>query len=313
MSGGPALSVDGLAHRYGDVEALRGVSLAVPAGSFTALVGPNGGGKTTLFRIAATLLAPTAGAVRVAGHDVRRAPDGARRALGVVFQSPALDALLTAEETLRVQGALYGLRGPALRERAGALLAAFDLTDLAGRRTGTLSGGQRRRVDLARGLVHRPAVLLLDEPTAALDPAARHAFWASVHALRRAEGVTVVAATHLLDEAEPADRVAILDRGRLVADGPPGALRAALGRDTLWLDADDAPALAGAIGEGAEAVSATVVRVGGADVAARLPELYARFGAGIRSATVRRPSLEDVFLAAAGRRFADAPVAPPAP
>ena len=307
-----ALETVDLVHRYGSVEALGGVSLSVAPGAFFALLGPNGGGKTTLLRIVSTLLEPTSGTARVAGHDVRTAPSEVRRALGVVFQSPSLDEALTVAENLRVQGALYGLRGAALGERIAGLLAAFDLDEHAARRVRDLSGGLRRRADLARGLLHRPAVLILDEPTAALDPAARHAFWAALEAARRDEGVTVVAATHLLDEAERADHIAVLDRGMIVAEGAPDALRAALGRETLWLElapGADASALAADLattGLTADALTATLVRVRAPEPHRLLADLYARYGDRLHGATVRRASLEDVFLTATGRRLDDA-------
>lgn len=300
-----ALSVSGLSRRYGDTTALDGATFDVADGAFAALLGPNGSGKTTLLRIVSTLLKPSCGTATVFGSDVQTQPDAVRRALGVVFQSPALDKLLTAAETLRTQAALYGMSRAEAKDRAAALLRAFDLDDVADRQTRHLSGGQRRRVDLARGLVHRPRLLLLDEPTTALDPLARHAFWQTVHAMRRAEGVTVFAATHLLDEAEPADRVVVLDRGRVVADGSPGALQAALGAETLWLDVDDAEAVAAAFAPDAEAVSPHLVRVSGSALPARVAEAYERFGDAVRSATIRRATLEDVFLSATGREMAD--------
>lgn len=305
-----ALSATALSHRYGAVVALDDVSLDVPEGAFAALLGPNGSGKTTLLRIVTTLARPASGTVRVFGHDVQAAPEAVRRCLGVVFQAPALDRMLTVEETLRTQGALYGLGRAEAADRARALLGAFGLDDVARRQTRHLSGGQRRRVDLARGLVHRPRLLLLDEPTTALDPAARAAFWQNVHALRRAEGVTVLAATHLLDEAEAADHAAILDRGRVVAAGAPGALMAALGEETLWLDVADAASVAQAL-PGAEAVSGTLVRVAGADLPARLTTAHAALGPALRRATLRRATLEDVFLNATGRALSapDAPYA----
>lgn len=297
----PALSVFALTHRYGDAPALDGVTFEIREGSFSALLGPNGSGKTTLLRIVSTLLRPTSGTATVFGHDVQSDPQAVRRSLGVVFQSPALDKLLTVDETLRTQAALYGLSRSDAQARAAELLRAFDLADVSSRQTRQLSGGQRRRVDLARGLVHRPRLLLLDEPTTALDPAARVAFWQTVHALRRAEGVTVLAATHLLEEAEPADHAVILDRGRVVADGAPGALQAALGEENLWLDVDDAEVVAAAFAPHAEVVSPTLVRVSGPSPHTRVAEVYARFGASVHRATVRRATLEDVFLNATGR------------
>ncbi|MDX1547215.1 MAG: ABC transporter ATP-binding protein [Rhodothermales bacterium] len=302
----PAVAVAGVTHRYGDRVALRDLSLRVEAGAQVALLGPNGSGKTTLFRILSTLMAPTEGTAHVVGADPTADAAAVRRRLGIVFQQPALDAALTVQENLRVQGGLYGLHGRPLAERLDALLAAFDLADRQRDRVGTLSGGLQRRVDLARGLLHRPALLLLDEPTTGLDPVARRAFWDALAHQRRREGTTVLVATHLLDEAAPCDAVAILDRGRLVAHGAPDALTAALGSETLWLETADAPALRARI-EARFGVEARIVgqalQLSHADAPALLPALYDAFGETIESATVRKPTLDDVFLVHAGHQL----------
>lgn len=298
-----AVDIAGLTHRYGDRSALREVDLRVEAGTLFGLLGPNGGGKTTLFRVLSTLLQPTAGSAQVFGHDTVRDAGAVRRRLGVVFQQPALDEGLTVAENLRFHGALYGLSRTAAATRADRLLTAFGLDDRASDRAGTLSGGLQRRVDLARGLLHGPDLLLLDEPTTALDPVARHAFWSALTRLRRDEGTTMMVATHLLEEADRCDLVGIIDRGRLVAVDTPAALKAALGAETLWIESDDLPALRDGIAArfGVEArIIGDALQVSHPDAPAFLGALYDAWGGTIRSATVRRPTLEDVFMAHAG-------------
>lgn len=306
MSRATPLAVRDLTHRYGDRPALSGVSLDVAPGELFGLLGPNGGGKTTLFRIATTLVPPTAGSAEVFGHDAVAEPTAVRRALGVVFQQPALDAELTVRENLRFHGALVGLRGAALDERIASVLGTFGLADRTGDRVKALSGGLARRADLARGLLHRPALLLLDEPTTGLDPTARRELWAALARLRRDEGTTVVVATHLMEEAERCDRVGILDRGRLVALGAPADLTAELGDETLWLESDEPESLAASLhaqfGLGSRLVGRTVL-VEAEDAPAVLARVYAAFPERIASATVRRPTLDDVFAARTGTAF----------
>ncbi|MDT7856861.1 ATP-binding cassette domain-containing protein [Rubrivirga sp. S365] len=309
MTAPPALSVRDLAHAYGDVAALRGVTLDVAPGERVGLLGANGSGKTTLMRAVSTLLVPDAGTVTVGGADARRDPAAVRRRIGVVFQSPALDDALTVRESLALQAALAGLGRGEARARIDDLLGRLDLADRADARVGTLSGGLARRADLARGLLHHPALVLLDEPTGGLDPLARVALWDTLDGLRRdhapqAEGSAQLVATHLMDEAERCDRVAVLDAGRLVALGTPAALKAALGRDALWLDTDDAPALAARLGHerlDARAVGGRVL-VAADDPGALLPALYAR--PDVRAAALKEPSMDDVFAAAVGGAFA---------
>ena len=318
----PALALRDLAHAYGGTPALRGVSLDVAPGERVGLLGVNGSGKTTLLRAVSTLLVPDAGTVAVGGADARRDPDAVRRRIGVVFQSPALDGALTVRESLALQAALAGLGRAEARTRIDGLLGRLDLADRAGDRVATLSGGLARRTDLARGLLHRPALVLLDEPTGGLDPLARTALWDTLDALRRDDaGSAQLVATHLMDEAERCDRVAVLDAGRLVAEGTPAALKGALGRDALWLDTDDAPALAARlVADGLDARAAGGrVLVGAADPAALLPALYAR--PDVRAAALKEPSMDDVFAAAVGGGVAfpggaegdRGPAAPPRP
>jgi ABC-2 type transport system ATP-binding protein len=290
-----SVDVDGLTHRYGERTALDGVSFAVPGGEVFGLVGPNGGGKTTLFRILSTALTPSAGSARVAGIDVR---DGAvRRKIGVVFQSPSLDGKLKVGENLLHHGHLYGLSGAALRARIDEELSRFGLADRKGDRVEKLSGGLQRRVELAKALLHRPEVLLLDEPSTGLDPGARRDLW---DALRSLKGVTVLLTTHLLEEAERCDRLAILHKGRIAALGEPMALRAEIGGDIVSMRSREPARLASSIreklGEEPQVVDGTVrlSKERGHEVVVRLVESFPGL---IESVTVAKPSLEDVFLA----------------
>lgn len=298
-----------VAYRYSSgadgVQALDGVSLTVRPGAWHALLGPNGSGKTTLFRLASTLLRPQLGTLSVGGRDVAGDPDAARRQIGVVFQSVALDEQLTLAENLRTQAALYGMNGRSARARADELLSALDLTGYARRRVATLSGGERRRGDLARGLLHRPALLLLDEPTTALDPAARRAFLDLLGRIRHEEGTAILMATHLMEEASECDRVTILHRGRVAAADTPDALTDALGASVLWIT--PAPGCDHLFASDALGLAPSAVRHAGGRVGLTHPEparLLARLARehpdALLEATLRRPTLEDAFLAATG-------------
>ena len=294
-----AVNIQGVTHRYGQHEALRSVTLDVPTGALYGLLGPNGSGKTTLFRILSTLMPPSEGDARVFGLDTTQRPEAVRNRLGVVFQDPALDEALTVRENLRFQASLYGLSGGDRRDRIDDLLTRLDVADRADDRVEALSGGLKRRVDLARGLLHRPDLLLLDEPTTGLDPGARRAFWTAIDRLREAEGTTLLLATHLMDEAERCDRVGILSDGALVADGTPAALKAELGDQTLWVETDDPAALRDRIdaqfGVPTRIVGSTV-QVAPPNPPAFLASLYEALGDRIRSATIRTPTLDDVFM-----------------
>jgi ABC-2 type transport system ATP-binding protein len=302
----PALLVDGVTHRYGDRLALDGVSLSVAPGETFALLGPNGGGKTTLFRIVATLLRPAAGAVAVFGADTVRDPAAARRAMGVVFQAPALDARLTVAENLVHHGHLYGLSGSALRTRVGEALARVGLADRAKDLVRSLSGGLARRAEIAKALLPGPRLLLLDEPTTGLDPLVRDELWRDLRGLRARLGTTVVLTTHLMDEAAACDRVALLDRGRLVLEGRPDDLTAALGGEVLTIETADAPSLATRIRErfglDAEAVD-EVVRLERDRAHELVGRLVEAFPSDVRSIRVSRPTLQDVFVHHTGHRF----------
>lgn len=300
-----ALEVSGLTHRYGDREALGGLTFSVGPGDLFALLGPNGGGKTTLFRIISTLLTPTSGTVEVFGINVVDRPAAVRRRMGVVFQSPAVDPWLTVLENLRHHGYLYGLSGHALARGVERALERFGLSPRAADRVGTLSGGLRRRVELAKALLPEPALLVLDEPGSGLDPAARRDLWQELQRLRDDAGTTIVLTTHQLDEAASANRVGILNEGRLVAIGAPNALTDAIGGDVLTIDATGDPA---ALQARLQARFGVDVRLVGTQLRIErrrahefVPALIEAAPGEIASITVGRPTLDDVFIRHAGR------------
>ena len=305
----PAVELRDLRQRYGDRVALDGVSLTVAPGEIVALLGPNGSGKSTLFKILATLLEPTEGSARIFGHDVRRDADAVRRQMGVVFQQPSIDKLLSVEENLLHHGALYGLARATLRTRVAAMLERFGLTERRGERVGRLSGGLARRVELAKALVVGAEVLLLDEPSTGLDPLARREFLAHLGELRDRDGITVLLTTHHLDEAERADRVAILDRGRVVTLGAPEELKAALGGEVLVIQVASAERLRERLRLRLGLEAAVVdgaVRLEAPRAHEIVPRLVDAFPDEIRSITYGKPTLEDVFVHLTGRRFAAA-------
>jgi ABC-2 type transport system ATP-binding protein len=301
------VELDGLHHRYGVRVALDGVSVAVARGELFALLGPNGSGKSTLFRILSTLLRPDGGAARVFGHDVVREPHAVRRQLGVVFQQPSVDALLTVEENVLHHGRLYGLSGRALTTRVEEVLGRFALADRRRDRVGRLSGGLARRVELAKALVVGASLLLLDEPSTGLDPLARREFLAHLQSLRDADAVTVVLTTHHLEEAERCDRIALLDRGRIVALGSPDALKGQVGGDVLLVQAASPEVLQNGLRTrfGLEATLVDgMLRLEVAHGHALVPRLVEAFPEQVRGITYGKPTLEDVFVHLTGRRFA---------
>jgi ABC-2 type transport system ATP-binding protein len=302
----PALEIAHVGHAYADRIALEDVSLAVSPGEMFALLGPNGGGKTTLFRIIATLVRPAAGSVRVFGADVRTNGADVRRLLGVVFQSPALDKRLTVRENLRHHGHLYGLRGRPLHDLIEVALARVRLSDRGDDRVLALSGGLARRAEIAKALLPAPRLLLLDEPTTGLDPGARADLWRDLRALREAQGTTIVLTTHLMDEAEACDRVAILDSGRVVLSGRPGDLTAALGGDILTIDSDRPAVLAAGLRERfalPAAVVDGVVRIERDRAHEFIGQVIDAFPGDVRSVRFSRPTLHDVFVHHTGHRF----------
>ncbi len=302
----PAIRAAGLTHDYGSRRALDNLDLSIQRGELFAILGPNGGGKTTLFRLLSTLIPIQSGSIRIFGFDVARQPNQVRSVLGVVFQAPSLDKKLTVRENLHYQGPLYGLTGPALRRQADAMLERLVLTDRAGDLVETLSGGLRRRVELAKGLLHRPPLLLLDEPSTGLDPGARSDLWNYLRQIRDEDGVTVVLTTHLLEEAERVDRLAILNRGSLVALDTPDSLRATVGGDSITIQADDPTGLVASIQERFGIAAAVVdgrVRLEQREGHVWIARLVEAFPGQIHSITLGKPTLEDVFIARTGHRF----------
>lgn len=305
-----------LVKSYGERRALDGISLEVRRGELFCLLGPNGGGKSTLFRILATLSLPDAGTADITGHDVVTEAAAVRARLGVVFQSPSLDGKLTILENLRCGGALYGLKGSELESRIAEAAEALNLTDRMGDIVETLSGGLQRRAEIAKCLLIRPEVLLLDEPSTGLDPGARIDLWAALETLRAEHGVTALCTTHLMEEAARADRVGIVSNGRLVALGTPSELTSAIGGDVISLGVSKqtgADALAEKI-TAQTGIPATVVegevRLEHHEPYALAARIASEFPNEITSLRIARPTLEDVFIARTGHLFADQNVEP---
>lgn len=305
-AGAVAVEIAGLAHAYGPRQALRSLDLTVGTSEIFAVLGPNGGGKTTLFRVLSTLVPLQAGSARILGFDLARQQREVRQRIGVVFQAPSLDRKLTVAENLNHQGALYGLSGVALRQRRDDLLAQFGLSDRSGELTEKLSGGLRRRVELAKGLLHSPQLLLLDEPSTGLDPAARSDLWRYLRSLRDEHGTTILLTTHYLDEADGADRVAILHEGNLVALGHPDELRAGVGGDSITIETSDPAALSQAIDQKFSLAARAVdqaVRLEVPDGHHWIARLVEAFPGQITAIRLGKPTLEDVFIARTGHRF----------
>jgi ABC-2 type transport system ATP-binding protein len=306
MNDSSAIRVSHLNYRYGSRQALADLSLRIDRGEIFVFLGPNGGGKTTLFRLLSTLISLQQGEAEILGHDLRRETMAVRRAIGVVFQAPSLDKKLTVSENLRHQGHLYGLSGLPLVERQREMLTRLGIADRAGDWVETLSGGLRRRVELAKGLIHGPHLLLLDEPSTGLDPGARSDLWSYLRALRDEQGVTVVLTTHLLEEADKADRIAILHEGRLVALDTPDALRATLAGDSITIRAAQPAELAAVIAGRFDCQPRVIdgaVRLEQRDGHQWIARLVDAFGSQIESITLGKPTLEDVFIARTGHRF----------
>jgi ABC-2 type transport system ATP-binding protein len=302
----PAVAVAGLTHRYGERVALNGLELEIGRGEIFGVLGPNGGGKTTLFKVLATLVPPQAGTVRMLDEDVARAPERVRRRLGVVFQHPALDAKLTVLENLRCHAALYGLGVAAARARTDALLARLGLTDRTGDLVETLSGGLARRVELAKGLLHAPDLVLLDEPSTGLDPGARRDFFAYLVHLRDHEGLTVVLTTHYMEEAERCDRIGFIHQGTLVAVGAPAELKAQIGGDVVVVETPDPERMRARIQQrfGCEPrLVDGVLRIELPRGHEFVREVVEAFPGDIRAVTFGKPTLEDVFVHLTGERF----------
>ncbi len=306
VSRSAAISVENVVHRYGDRTALDGVTFDVRPAELFGLLGPNGSGKTTLFRILSTLMVPSAGRASILGFDVARDPNGLRRQIGVVFQAQSIDVKLTAAENLWHQGHLYGLHGAALKSRIQEMLERVKLADRADEKAETFSGGMQRRLEVAKGLLHRPSVLLLDEPTTGLDPGARRDLWQYLANLRDEEQLTVIVTTHLMEEAERCDRLAILNQGKVVALGTPDELKREIGGDVILLDTKDPESLAARMCERFH-VDAKVlqgqVRLERENGHRFITDVVEAFPGEIEAISVSKPTLEDVFIHRTGHRF----------
>jgi ABC-2 type transport system ATP-binding protein len=300
------ISVRDVVHRYGDRAALNGVSFDVRPAELFGLLGPNGSGKTTLFRILSTLMIPVGGRAEIMGFDVARDPNGLRRHIGVVFQAQSIDVKLTAAENLWHQGHLYGLHGASLKSRITEMLSRVGLADRANEKAETFSGGMQRRLELAKGLLHHPSVLLLDEPTTGLDPGARRDLWQYLAILRDEERVTVIVTTHLMEEAERCDRLAILNQGKVVALGTPDDLKHEIGGDVIVLDARNPDSLAERIRARFNLEAQVLhgqVRIERENGHRFITDVVEAFPGEIESISVSKPTLEDVFIRRTGHRF----------
>ncbi len=293
------VSVENLVVKYGSRVAVSRIAFEVREREIFGVLGPNGGGKSTLFKVLATMLSPTAGAARIAGFDVERQPAEVRRRIGVVFQSQSLDRKLTIEENLRSQGHLYGLSGAVLSERIGEVMRRLRLDDRRRDLIESLSGGLRRRVEIAKGLLHRPAVLLMDEPSTGLDPGARRDLWTYIEELRDTQGITVLLTTHILDEADRCDRLVLVHQGALVAEGTPAELKSRIGGDVVVLHVAEPASMQQRIearlGVRAVPVDGTLrVEIGNGH--RFITEVVEAFPGAIESVALHKPTLEDVFL-----------------
>ncbi|MGP3948709.1 ABC transporter ATP-binding protein [Streptomyces sp. 7N604] len=309
MSAGYAVLADGLRKTYGTHEAVVDLDLAVPSGETYGFLGPNGAGKSTTIGMLCTLLRPSAGRAEVAGHDILRKPDEVRRGIGLVFQESSLDGELTAEENLRFQAELFGLPRPRTRKVIAELLELVELAHRKDSPVRTFSGGMRRRLEIARGLLHMPRVLFLDEPTTGLDPQTRVAIWEHLHRLRSEQEITIFLTTHHLEEAEHCDHMAIMDDGELVVEGTPDELKAVVGADQIAVRTGDDERAAQAVRDrfGLEAEAGPGgVRLRAQGAAAFVPRLCAELTVPVHSVTVTPPTLDDVFLHYTGRTIREA-------
>jgi ABC-2 type transport system ATP-binding protein len=309
----PAISVRGLAKSFDGVEAVRGVSFDVESGEAFGFLGPNGAGKTTTINMLCTLVKPTAGSALVAGHDVVRERDDVRRHIGLVFQDPTLDGYLSAEQNLRLHAELYGVERALIPARMRQVLEIVGLWERRSGQVLTFSGGMRRRLEIARGLMHSPRVLFLDEPTIGLDPQTRRSIWRYIRQLQESEDITIFMTTHYMDEAEFCDRIAIMDQGEIVALDTPEALKAQVGADRIRIQTQDDEAAIAALGErfaleGRVAEGAVIFFVPSGEEF--VPRLFAELGVPIKSVSVSRPTLDDVFMSYTGTTIRDAEESP---
>jgi ABC-2 type transport system ATP-binding protein len=305
----PAIEVRGLTKSFGEVHAVRGVDFEVALGEVFGFLGPNGAGKTTTINMLCTLAKPTSGSASVAGHDVVRERDDVRRNIGLVFQDPTLDGYLTAVQNLQLHAELYGVESELVRPRMQQVMEMVGLWDRKDSPVGTFSGGMRRRLEIARGLMHSPRVLFLDEPTIGLDPQTRRSIWSYIRELKETEEITIFMTTHYMDEAEWCDRIAIMDHGQIVALDAPETLKAQVGTDRVSIHTDDNEAAIAALADrfGIEArVAEGAVTFGVPAGEEFVPRLFAELGLPIRSVSVSRPTLDDVFMSYTGSTIRDA-------
>ena len=305
----PAIAVRGLIKTFGEVRAVRGVDFEVASGEVFGFLGPNGAGKTTTINMLCTLTKPSGGTATVAGHDIVRERDDVRRNIGLVFQDPTLDGYLTAEQNLKLHAELYGVQSNLVKPRMQQVMEMVGLWDRKDSPVATFSGGMRRRLEIARGLMHSPRVLFLDEPTIGLDPQTRRLIWTYIRKLQEREEITIFMTTHYMDEAEWCDRIAIMDHGQIVALDAPETLKAGVGRDRVSIHTDDDQAAIAAISDkfGLEAVIAEgAVTFGVPSGEEFVPRLFAELGLPIRSVSVSRPTLDDVFMSFTGSTIRDA-------
>jgi ABC-2 type transport system ATP-binding protein len=305
----PAIVVRDLVKNFDEVQAVRGVTFEVATGEVFGFLGPNGAGKTTTINMLCTLAKPTAGEARVAGHDAVTERDDVRRNIGLVFQDPTLDGYLTAEQNLRLHAELYGVQSDLVMPRMQQVMEMVGLWERRGHVVGTFSGGMRRRLEIARGLMHSPRVLFLDEPTIGLDPQTRRSIWSYIRELKEREEITIFMTTHYMDEAEWCDRIAIMDHGEIVALDSPETLKAGVGKDRVVIHTDDNDAAIAALREtfGIEAgVSEGAVTFGVDSGEEFVPRLFAELGIPIRAVSVSRPTLDDVFMSYTGTTIRDA-------
>jgi ABC-2 type transport system ATP-binding protein len=304
-----AIEVDDLRKSFDEIEAVRGVSFEVGRSEVFGFLGPNGAGKTTTINMLCTLARPSSGSARVACHDVVRERDEVRRNIGLVFQDPTLDGYLTATQNLQLHAELYGVESRLIRPRMQQVLEMVDLWDRRDGQVAMFSGGMRRRLEIARGLMHSPRVLFLDEPTIGLDPQTRSSIWRYIRQLQEAEEITIFMTTHYMDEAEFCDRIAIMDRGEIVVLDTPAALKASVGADRVRIQTDDDAAAIAALAErfdveGTVSEGAVTFFVTAGEEF--VPRLFAELGVAIRSVNVSRPSLDDVFMNYTGSTIRDA-------
>jgi ABC-2 type transport system ATP-binding protein len=306
--GPPVIEAHGLAKHYGEVEAVKGIDLEVRPGEIFGFLGPNGAGKSTTINMLCTLVRPTAGSASVAGYDVERRPDDVRASIGLVFQDPSLDGQLTARENLEFHAFIYGVPGAERAGRIAEVLEMVELSDRANSVVMTFSGGMRRRLEIARGMLHTPEVLFLDEPTIGLDPQTRRHIWTYLRNLRESAGVTLFMTTHYMDEAEECDRIAVIDGGQIVALGTPAELKSMVGGDVVTIATGDNARAAEEIAAHFQVEPMTdndTLRIEVPDAAAFVPRLVRETTVPVTSVSFRRPSLDDVFLKLTGHAIRD--------